>query len=175
MKLAKGMNKAAKKKVAFFFTLASLVGLIASPAAANEESWNLEVTVVDTGCAPNIVAPTWSPDPNITYINPNEVDLDTLDVASLVPFSVNLGLAQGSDNCTITPIDPTGDVVASFDDPEGVLTLDVLDCLASCSAFNLYQGNSPVGGTIGGTINASLATAVGTETGTLTVVWTPAG
>jgi hypothetical protein len=61
--------------------------------------------------------------------------------------------------------------VASFDDPEGVLLLDVLDCLASCSAFNLYLGNS----SIAGTINASLATAVGTETGTLTVIWTPAG
>ena len=159
------------KKAAFFLAIGSLVAVSAMPAAANEESWNLEVTVVDTGCQPNIVAPTWSPDSEITYINPNEVDLDTLDVAYLVPFSVDLGFAQGSDNCTLTPIDPTGDVVASFDDPEGVLTLDVLDCLASCSAFNLYLGNS----SIGGTINASLATAIGTETGTLTVVWTPEG
>ncbi len=159
------------KKAAFFLAIGSLVALSAMPAAANEESWNLEVNAVDTGCRTSVTPPTWSPNLTVTYAYGNEVDLDyQYDPAdSQVHFSVNLGFDQGIDNCTNENIDPYGTVVSSFEDPEGVLTPYYLYCSDSCMALTVWMDSSE----IEGVLDASQATTVGTETGTLTVVWTP--
>jgi hypothetical protein len=159
------------KKAAFFLAIGSLVVVSAMPASANEESWNLEVNVVDTGCAPSVTAPTWSPISTVTYSQGNEIDLDYQYQASdsWVHFTVNLGFEQGMDNCTSTPVDPYGTVVSSFNDPEGVLTPYYLYCSDSCNALTVWMDGSE----IEGVLDASQATTVGTETGTLTVVWTP--
>jgi hypothetical protein len=164
-----------KGKAATFLAMASIVGFIASPASANEESWNLEVNVVDTGCTPIITPPTWSPDPIVTYndVDGNEVDLDTLDWDWSVSFSLSLDITPGQESCENTSIDPSGTVEASFTSTDN-LAIDTLTCsgVDICDAYTLYQ---MMGSQLTGTIDTRGLTAEGTYSGTLNVVWTPAG
>jgi hypothetical protein len=164
-----------KGKTVAFLALASIVGFIASPASANEESWNLEVNVVDTGCSPTITPPTWSPDVNVTYndLDLNEVDLDTLDWDWAVNFYLSLDITPGQESCELTSIEPSGTIEASFTTTDN-LAIETLTCSGAdiCSAYTLYQ---MMGSQLVGTIDARGLAAVGTYSGTLNVVWTPEG
>lgn len=165
-------KKSPWRSLALVSAIGSFAVLSSSPALAVDESWNLEVQVSDTSCIDPITVPTWSPDANVYYIQGNDVDLNMYspNPPGLVNFSVGLGLQSGTDNCTMMPINPSGDVVASVTSLDPELTMDALDCeTTACSAETLYQNTN----TIYGAIDATGVSTTGLKSGILTVVWTP--
>ena len=162
------------RALAFLLTVGPLVGLSAAPAMAtpdpNSPTFDIEVLVTDSTCAPSYSPTTWSP---MLWAGNTNVDLFS---PTQVTFDVNLGFFPGIDGnaCGLGDQLPTGDVHATFTNLPSALELDVLDCnlaVAACPAADLY--NATPGGAISGSLNVASDATTGVHTATIQVVWTP--
>ncbi len=167
-------RKSPLKSLAFFLSIASLIGISSMPATAEEANWELTVEIVDTGCNDDITPPSWSPSDNVEWDDGNPVDLEEIEWNSTRAFSVNLGFQQGLDNCSGEFIEIPGTVAITFTPNEdSPLVMSDSHCGGStedCIADDMFMmGNSD----IYGTLDASDATTTGEFTGALIVVWTP--
>lgn len=174
-------NKGSKqlgKVLAVAMTAASLLGITAVPSMADEQSWDISITVEDSTpddpCADASNArteATWQPDTELTWTNGQTVDLYT-NTSGTAAFSLNLNFDPGTqDTCPGDPYDvaPTGTLLTSFYDMDTNMSGSA-DCEGSCNAFGNWQNES---GLITGYVDVSSSTTPETRTGKFKVVWTP--